>query len=210
MTIDEVKDKINKTEALMATIENQLIELRNNLIQEYSVYFRAQIKIRIDDAVKNCPDVTKRLAEEDKLKELKSSMEELQQQAGEIILNLFNIKDVLNHHNLHLQYKKGYDGYCYYEDISKILKNKILLSASVNIGEILLKYGYLTKSYGNYNIGWDYQLQYSNIDYDIKSNEFSVLKFSQKYADLLETQNDLLEYNSEKNKLEAKDLWDNL
>lgn len=201
MTIEEINQHIEKLNKEIKNNISILNDIRGRLITSVGLLFKDQIKGCIEIRVKDeYPNIIIEMAPE-KQRELMLKMKALQQNAQNIIKDLFESQRFLKNTET--------PNYYYSYMIEQELESEILEYASAHIGRILDEFGYIQ--------GNDHEWRFSDkangytkhisIDDNIKS---LISEYASQNTKLSANVSKVNSYSNEKAKLQAMNLWDNL
>jgi|GEM_PF-3537109 len=201
MTIEEINQQIEKLNKEIKNNISILNDIRGRLITNVGLLFKDQIKSCIEIRVKDeYPHIIIEMAPE-KQRELMMNMKALQQNAQNLIKDLFESQRFLKNTET--------PNYYYSYMIEQELESEILEYASAHIGRILDEFGYIQ---GN-DHEWCFSdkasgyTKHISIDDNIKS---LISEYASQNTKLSANVSKVNSYSNEKAKLQAMNLWDNL
>lgn len=205
----EIEELKNKNDSMFDSLERQsetLLEKSFDLLKE-------RIKYEIEYCVKNNTVHTKELAEQGKLKDVKSEMNKLLAEVPQHITNVMSDDKVFIHRTIKVDRNKS--SYEYKDIIEKKYRDAYQIIVGL-AGDILSPYGYIkVGSAYNRDSQWQYisgtegKIKYG-YSFDMRAIEEDWKKYTDTFISYYES---LLKYQSllkSKEEAEVMDLWENI
>jgi hypothetical protein len=216
MDTSEFDTKIGKMEEDMKNLREQMEKTCNDFLLATNEFVIDWFKKNVEKEVQSHPEITKKLDVEG-LRKLKSDLQDLILKAPDLINRYLNVDTYWGHRGIIS--KDGENRSRRYFSYRELAPVEGPLDESIRIilgyvGELYAKYGYISDNSPDYiNYRWQRksgsnQRRYS-ISYDWSKKMSEIMKkYSEQYDRLVSLDENLKEIKQDKEKAEAKRLWD--